>query len=591
MEKKLSVVDLFSGAGGLSAGFQQTGLYKVVLGVEYNDNFRKTFQKNHPEARVLGDITKVDFKKIKQELQNQGTSINVVVGGPPCQGFSNANRQRNELISGNNRLVKKYIEAIKYLKPNAFVMENVKTMLSDKNNFFVEKDEIQLIKELGISVNNEKVKIGNSFKKSICFEETLNQLINEQTEIEEYIIVPQVHSKLNSLLKKIVKGHQEGREYLLKNEAFFYSKRDKWKQYKPNRFLEEAHEIEWFRLLQNINRFYLKEADSNVDPLLQSLRCIVEINKLLIKMSEIIKYQVCLYPFLNNKKIIIEDTGVYVSLKSYNVSNYIMEYFDKKLNYIVNDSILNAAEYGVPQSRKRALIIGIKRNGKQSLSSEEEKKKIVFPKKIFKDKSEWLTIGDAISDLEGMMVKQDQSVNPDDDFIIINYKAKKLRLSNLLQTATEGKLYNHINTKTKSDALIRFKALEPGQNFHDLDQSLKLGYSEPSRTQNNTYKRLHYKTFSDTVTNVRKAMWIHPNVDRAISIREAARLQSFPDHFRFYGSKDEQYQQVGNAVPPFLGRAIAESVAEMLEVKVELTLREELNVLSHRKLIAEKSHH
>jgi len=60
-------------------------------------------------------------------------------------------------------------------------------------------------------------------------------------------------------------------------------------------------------------------------------------------------------------------------------------------------------------------------------------------------------------------------------------------------------------------------------------------------------------------------MWIHPKINRAVSIREAARLQSFPDSYIFKGTKDAQYQQVGNAVPPLLGKAIAEKVLELLE--------------------------
>ena len=76
--------------------------------------------------------------------------------------------------------------------------------------------------------------------------------------------------------------------------------------------------------------------------------------------------------------------------------------------------------------------------------------------------------------------------------------------------------------------------------------------------------RLKYNEPSGTVVNVRKSMWIHPELDRAISIREAARLQTFPDSFIFEGTKDSQYQQVGNAVPPYLAKAIAESVIGIL---------------------------
>lgn len=76
--------------------------------------------------------------------------------------------------------------------------------------------------------------------------------------------------------------------------------------------------------------------------------------------------------------------------------------------------------------------------------------------------------------------------------------------------------------------------------------------------------RLDRNRPSGTVINVRKSMWIHPTIDRAISVREAARLQSFPDRFVFKGTKDAQYQQVGNAVPPLMAKGIAETLLKYL---------------------------
>lgn len=66
---------------------------------------------------------------------------------------------------------------------------------------------------------------------------------------------------------------------------------------------------------------------------------------------------------------------------------------------------------------------------------------------------------------------------------------------------------------------------------------------------------------------MRKSTWIHPKLNRAISIREAARLQTFPDSFIFGGPKDAQYQQIGNAVPPVLAKAIADKLATVLAEK------------------------
>ena len=130
-------------------------------------------------------------------------------------------------------------------------------------------------------------------------------------------------------------------------------------------------------------------------------------------------------------------------------------------------------------------------------------------------------------------------------------------------------LHNHIITNTREAAMERFKALKQGQNFHALDDSLKTNtYTDVSRTQNTIYLRLDYDKPSGTVVNVRKSMWVHPVLDRAVSVREAARLQTFPDSFVFCGTKDKQYQQVGNEVPPIMAKAIAKKLAQQLR-KIE----------------------
>jgi DNA (cytosine-5)-methyltransferase 1 len=119
---------------------------------------------------------------------------------------------------------------------------------------------------------------------------------------------------------------------------------------------------------------------------------------------------------------------------------------------------------------------------------------------------------------------------------------------------------------SKETALKRFAVLAEGQNFHDLKTEMKNDtYTDVTRTQNTIYLRLKYREPSGTVINIRKSMWIHPTINRALSIREAARLQTFPDSFVFVGTKDEQYQQVGNAVPPMLANAIAKKTLELLE--------------------------
>ena len=123
---------------------------------------------------------------------------------------------------------------------------------------------------------------------------------------------------------------------------------------------------------------------------------------------------------------------------------------------------------------------------------------------------------------------------------------------------------NHITTKTTDTAMERFKEIKQGNNFHSLSDEMKSTYAKPERTQNTIYLRLDPDEPSGTVVNVRKSMWIHPTLDRAVTVREAARLQSFPDTFEFVGTKDSQFQQVGNAVPPLLAKGIAEQVLKYI---------------------------
>ena len=150
----LKILDLFAGAGGLSLGFEKTGQFEVVAIVENNKNAAKTYLRNHPGLKNYEDILTVDFQQIKEECGE----VDVIIGGPPCQGFSNANRQHRQLINGSNELVKKYVEAIKEIKPKAFVMENVKTIASNKHSFCVtHTDEDYIKNELKLEIHSKEV--------------------------------------------------------------------------------------------------------------------------------------------------------------------------------------------------------------------------------------------------------------------------------------------------------------------------------------------------------------------------------------------------------------------------------------------------
>lgn len=168
-QKKLQMVDLFCGAGGLSLGFTQEG-FVTALANDIEECCVDTYAHNHPETPrdhiVLGDIRLV-MDHLEELLKDK--EIDIVVGGPPCQGFSMANRQR--LIDDpRNYLYKNYVEIVKRVQPKFFVMENVKGMLSVSDQ--VKEDfrgigydvecHILNAKDYGVPQNRERlIYIGN----------------------------------------------------------------------------------------------------------------------------------------------------------------------------------------------------------------------------------------------------------------------------------------------------------------------------------------------------------------------------------------------------------------------------------------------
>ena len=123
---QMKIIDLFAGCGGLSLGFIQAG-FSVEKAVEYDPVIANTYQRNHPEVDVIVD----DIKNIDTSDMFAGTTADVIIGGPPCQGFSMAGaRIRQGFIDDpRNYLFKHYFNVVKTVRPKVFVMENVKAYL------------------------------------------------------------------------------------------------------------------------------------------------------------------------------------------------------------------------------------------------------------------------------------------------------------------------------------------------------------------------------------------------------------------------------------------------------------------------------
>lgn len=149
---KPKVIELFSGCGGTSLGFEMAG-FDISLGLDIHQPSIETFKKNHPNATtILGDIRNVDANKILDILN--GESLDVLIGGIPCQGFSLNNRKRNA-TDERNFLYQEFIKFVEILKPKVVVMENVSGMRSTANGDFVREIEAELSRIGGMKVKSK----------------------------------------------------------------------------------------------------------------------------------------------------------------------------------------------------------------------------------------------------------------------------------------------------------------------------------------------------------------------------------------------------------------------------------------------------
>lgn len=204
-----------------------------------------------------------------------------------------------------------------------------------------------------------------------------------------------------------------------------------------------------------------------------------------------------------------------------------------EFGYEVCCGILNAMDFGVPQDRKRAVFMGQK-----------GKLEICLPKPNGMSN----TVKDAISDLPAISSGEGEEKSTYDKSPISDLQ-KDLRGSSVV-------LYNHVATKHSSVALKRMSMIPVGEGGKVLpeEERTKSIYS-------GTYCRLLENGVAATITTrfdtPSSGRFTHPRLNRCLTIREAARIQTFPDDFVFYGSKTSQMKQVGNAVPPYLAYAIA----------------------------------
>lgn len=347
---KFKVLDLFCGAGGFSCGLDSLDEFETVLGVDFNQPALDTFEHNIKGSEVIcGDLTSNDLKnEIIEKARSKG--VNMIIGGPPCQGFSLKGKNLG-LDDPRNFLFKEYVYLVKRLKPEVFIIENVKNLLNAADGYFI-------------------------------------------------------------------------------------------------------------------------------------------------------------------KQIVSEMEG---------------------LGYILNYDVLDASDFGVPEHRERAIIIGsLSRSISLPIGNENR-----------------TTVRDAISDLayhnSGEGISVDKYINE-----------PKSEYQKMLRNP-DGVLYNHVATAHSKVALEKLSMIPPEGDKSYLPKEL-----HGKQKFSTTWSRLEWDTQSptidtrfDTPSNGKNS---HPYLNRAITPREAARIQSFPDSYEFLGNKCSICKQIGNAVPPLLAKAIGNAV-------------------------------
>lgn len=191
-------MDVFAGAGGLSLGFLQTKRFEILAAFENNIAARETYKTNHTETNLYEDVLNANF----EELSRRYGLFDVIIGGPPCQGFSNANRQHNQLINTNNQLIKTYVKFIQNLNPKAFLLENVKMLRSNTHRFFFSSSDSDEVKEYR-SFKREEVHVYYG-QKEIPFDTLIR---SNKVEWPAFNITHELQNLVKESKRKLKKTH------------------------------------------------------------------------------------------------------------------------------------------------------------------------------------------------------------------------------------------------------------------------------------------------------------------------------------------------------------------------------------------------
>ena len=390
-------IDLFSGVGGLTRGFEWAN-FKTIFANDFDKGISSSYKVNFPYVPFFdGDITSLNYNEISNNHNIKPGEIDVVMGGPPCQGYSMANRKRIA-EDERNLLFLEFIRCVRHFKPKCFLIENVVGMKGENINH-----------------NNEN--------KSVI-------------------------SAINDYFENI-----DDAKYTIGFRTF----------------KAEEHGVPQFR------------------------------RRIIIIGTRI-----------DSKKSELQLGNIGNLVKSHKAIEHIRKENQNENQISLLDSIVQTDETGLKE-----------------------------PTKVWESISDLPDIGPG----EGSD-KMEYASSPQNDYQI-------------LMRDKSNFVYNHISTPHSKDAMKRIKLIKQGENFKNLPKEL-----QTKSVHSGAYGRLEADFLAPTITTrfdtPSTGRVIHPFKNRTLTVREAARIQSFPDYHQFIGTRTSQGKQIGNAVPPLVGKKIAE---------------------------------
>ncbi|MBD3213432.1 MAG: DNA (cytosine-5-)-methyltransferase [Candidatus Lokiarchaeota archaeon] len=500
MSKKtgfLKTIDLFCGAGGFSKGFELAG-FNILAGIDYNENLRKTYVNNHNNSEFIHhDI----LEGVLDEFNDN--TIKMIIGSPPCQGFSDARGNRDTTSCFEelrNSLPIRYLDWVEAIHPEIALMENVSGMATMKIDSKLFLEEIKRV----VEKLNYNIQIG---------------LLDSS-----YYGVPQKRVRVFCVIYK------DKYKNVLDLFPFPLPK------YIPDDFEKRKP------LKRKVDIWYFEETEKYFFPKESEIQPIRTMNDVLYDLPEVtnetgtVTYKV--FEGLNKyQKYLRKNTSENVSL------HYILkkpkEEELKILKNIPEGKIYRSSRFG-------DRYIGVWDLFKTELRPDE--RFILLFLSRFRTREEYKTkkgkysegylLESLFSDFKTMlkMMEENEYLSKDE---LVEYKKYFIEENNKENTDPYTTL-----ERLKGDGWLRAKETKNGRAY---DINTKSGIRP-------LYLRLDRNSPSRTImtTSFRVRELVHPTQDRPITFREGARIQSFPDDFEFFGTPKEIATMIGNAVPPLM---------------------------------------